>query len=109
MYVLYGRFFKHFLLLLCINQMASGLFRLMGALGRNIIVANTFGSFALLAVLALGGFVLSRGEQMIQFTLCNKSSLLLGSLLQKLVLKNYVLLHQTIYRNGGCGVTGSHQ
>ncbi|KAE8056422.1 hypothetical protein FH972_013197 [Carpinus fangiana] len=54
------RFFKHFLLLLCINQMASGLFRLMGALGRNIIVANTFGSFALLAVLVLGGFVLSR-------------------------------------------------
>ncbi|XP_062163795.1 pleiotropic drug resistance protein 1-like isoform X2 [Alnus glutinosa] len=56
------RFFKHFLLLLCINQMASGLFRLMGALGRNIIVANTFGSFALLAVLALGGFVLSRDD-----------------------------------------------
>nr|XP_023870372.1 pleiotropic drug resistance protein 1-like isoform X4 [Quercus suber] len=55
-----GRFFKQFLLLLFINQMASGLFRLMAALGRNVIVANTFGSFALLAVLVLGGFVLSR-------------------------------------------------
>ncbi|KAK9946083.1 hypothetical protein M0R45_011563 [Rubus argutus] len=54
------RFFKQYLLLLCINQMASGLFRFMGALGRNIIVANTFGSFALLAVLVMGGFILSR-------------------------------------------------
>ncbi|KAL3616104.1 transcription factor [Castilleja foliolosa] len=55
-----ARFFKQWLLLICINQMASGLFRLMGALGRNIIVANTFGSCALLMVLALGGFILSR-------------------------------------------------
>ncbi|KAL5539498.1 hypothetical protein UlMin_043230 [Ulmus minor] len=56
------RFFRQYLLLLCINQMASGLFRLMGALGRNIIVANTFGSFALLAVLVLGGFILTRDD-----------------------------------------------
>uniref|UniRef100_A0A2N9H7W4 ABC transporter domain-containing protein n=1 Tax=Fagus sylvatica TaxID=28930 RepID=A0A2N9H7W4_FAGSY len=56
------RFFKQFLLLLLINQMASGLFRLIAALGRNMIVANTFGSFALLAVLVLGGFVLSRDD-----------------------------------------------
>ncbi|XP_050366553.1 pleiotropic drug resistance protein 1-like [Argentina anserina] len=55
-----ARFFKQYLLLLFVNQMASGLFRFMGALGRNIIVANTFGSFALLAVLVLGGFILSR-------------------------------------------------
>lgn len=56
------RFFKQYLILLCTNQMASGLFRLMAALGRNIIVANTVGSFALLVVLVLGGFVISRGE-----------------------------------------------
>ncbi|RXH92025.1 hypothetical protein DVH24_021048 [Malus domestica] len=56
------RFFRQYLLLLLLNQMASGLFRFMGALGRNIIVANTFGSFALLAVLVLGGFVLSRDD-----------------------------------------------
>ncbi|PQQ02524.1 hypothetical protein Pyn_24695 [Prunus yedoensis var. nudiflora] len=55
-------FFKQYLLLLCLNQMASGLFRFMGALGRNIIVANTFGSFALLAVLVMGGFILSRED-----------------------------------------------
>lgn len=41
--------------------MASALFRLMAALGRNMIVANTFGAFALLLLFALGGFVLSRG------------------------------------------------
>ncbi|KAH7847927.1 hypothetical protein Vadar_031716 [Vaccinium darrowii] len=55
-----GRFFKQYLLLLCINQMASALFRFIGGLGRNMIVANTYGSFALLVVLVLGGFALSR-------------------------------------------------
>ncbi|KAM7480400.1 hypothetical protein LguiA_028613 [Lonicera macranthoides] len=55
-----GRFFKQYLLLLLINQMASALFRFIGAVGRNMIVANTFGSFALLVLFALGGFVLSR-------------------------------------------------
>ncbi|CAL5435370.1 unnamed protein product [Camellia sinensis] len=57
-----GRLFKMYLLMLCINQMASALFRLMGSLGRNMIVANTFGSFALLAVIVLGGFILSRDD-----------------------------------------------
>ncbi|XP_052206566.1 pleiotropic drug resistance protein 1-like isoform X2 [Diospyros lotus] len=55
-----GRFFKQYFLLICVNQMSSGLFRFIGALGRNIIVANTFGSYALLTVFALGGFILSR-------------------------------------------------
>jgi len=58
---LHGRFFKQYLIFVLANQMSSGLFRMTGALGRNIIVANTFGSFALLAVLVLGGFILSRG------------------------------------------------
>ncbi|XP_040931878.1 pleiotropic drug resistance protein 1 [Gossypium hirsutum] len=55
-----GRFFKQYLLLLCLSQMASALFRLMAGLGRNIIAANTCGSFAMLAVLVMGGFVLTR-------------------------------------------------
>ncbi|CAH1425582.1 unnamed protein product [Lactuca virosa] len=54
------RFFKQYLLLFLVNQMASGLFRFIAALGRNMIVASTFGSFALLILFALGGFVLSR-------------------------------------------------
>lgn len=42
--------------------MASGLFRFMAGLGRNIIVANTAGSCALLTVFVMGGFILSRGS-----------------------------------------------
>lgn len=61
-----ARFIKQYFLLVCINQMASGLFRFMGAVGRNIIVANTVGSFALLAVMVMGGFILSRGEVLIK-------------------------------------------
>ncbi|KNA08458.1 hypothetical protein SOVF_162410 isoform A [Spinacia oleracea] len=57
-----GRLFKHYLILVLVNQMAGALFRAIGALGRNMIVANTFGSFALLTLFALGGFVLSRDD-----------------------------------------------
>ncbi|XP_020424974.1 pleiotropic drug resistance protein 1 [Prunus persica] len=63
-----GRFFKQFLVLLCISQMANGLFRLIGALGRNITVANTFGFVAFLVILGLGGFILSQ-EDMNKWTL----------------------------------------
>lgn len=42
--------------------MSSALFRLIGGMARNMIVANTFGSFALLIVMVLGGFILSRGR-----------------------------------------------
>ncbi|XP_068652531.1 pleiotropic drug resistance protein 1-like isoform X2 [Aristolochia californica] len=54
------RLFRQYLLLLIINQVASGLFRFIASLGRNMIVANTFGSFALVVLLTLGGFLLSR-------------------------------------------------
>ncbi|XP_012076649.3 pleiotropic drug resistance protein 1 [Jatropha curcas] len=56
------RFFKQYLILLLTNQMASSLFRLVAALGRNMILANTLAIFSLLAVLVLGGFVLSRDD-----------------------------------------------
>ncbi len=48
-------------MLICVHQMASALFRFIGAASRNMIVANTFGTFSLLLLFALGGFVLSRG------------------------------------------------
>ena len=51
------------MLLLFVNQMATALFRFIGAAGRNMIVAMSFGSFALLMLFALGGFVLSRGTE----------------------------------------------
>ncbi|KAL9432590.1 hypothetical protein AB3S75_027592 [Citrus x aurantiifolia] len=57
-----GRLFKQFLLLLLVNQMASGLFRFIAAAGRNMIVAMSFGSFVLLVLFAFGGFVLSRDD-----------------------------------------------
>ncbi|KAJ0884371.1 putative monosaccharide-transporting ATPase [Helianthus annuus] len=56
------RFLKHFLLLAISNQMASALFRFIGSSGRNMIVANTFGSFSLLLLFSLGGFVLNRKD-----------------------------------------------
>ncbi|XP_021731921.1 pleiotropic drug resistance protein 1-like [Chenopodium quinoa] len=57
-----ARLFKHYLILILVNQMASALFRAIGSIGRNMIVANTFGAFCLLALFALGGFVLSRND-----------------------------------------------
>ncbi|KAG5141572.1 hypothetical protein JHK82_017267 [Glycine max] len=39
--------------------MASALFRVIAALGRNLVVASTCGYFALVVLFALGGFVLS--------------------------------------------------
>ncbi|XP_010914975.2 ABC transporter G family member 39 [Elaeis guineensis] len=56
------RFFRHYLLLVLISQMASGLFRLLAALGREMVVADTFGSFAQLVLLILGGFLISRDD-----------------------------------------------
>ncbi|KAL1532411.1 transcription factor [Salvia divinorum] len=55
-------FVKQYLLLIFINQTSGGLFRFMGSAGRNMIVANTIGMFALLMFFALGGFVLSRNN-----------------------------------------------
>ena len=60
--IILGRMFKQFVVLFFMSQMASGLFRAIASLGRNMIVANTFGSFALLTLLSLGGFILSRSK-----------------------------------------------
>ncbi|KAK8936083.1 Pleiotropic drug resistance protein 3 [Platanthera zijinensis] len=54
-----GRFFKVYLLLLFVNQMSSALFRFIAALGREMVVANTFGAFSLLILMVMGGFILS--------------------------------------------------
>lgn len=54
------RFFRQFFLFSLISQMASGLFRVVSAVGREVTVANSFGSFAQLVVIVLGGFIISR-------------------------------------------------
>ncbi|XVF24910.1 hypothetical protein REPUB_Repub13aG0168400 [Reevesia pubescens] len=57
-----GRFFKNFLLVFLIQQMAAGLFRLIAGLCRTMIIANTGGTLALLLVFMLGGFILPKGK-----------------------------------------------
>jgi hypothetical protein len=42
--------------------MASALFRLIAAVGRDLNVALTFGSFVLAILFAMSGFVLSKGR-----------------------------------------------
>lgn len=42
--------------------MAYGLFRFIAAVGRSMIVASTFGSFALMILFVLGGFVISKDD-----------------------------------------------
>ncbi|XP_024525813.1 ABC transporter G family member 31 [Selaginella moellendorffii] len=54
------RFFRYMFLLVLMHQMALAMFRFIGAVGRNMIVANTFGSFGILIVFLLGGFVIDR-------------------------------------------------
>ncbi|KAM3319824.1 hypothetical protein P3S67_007024 [Capsicum chacoense] len=44
------RLFKHFLLLILVSLMASGLFRFIAAARRTMGVANTFGMFALFTI-----------------------------------------------------------
>jgi len=56
----FGRFIKHFLVLLGVHQMASGLFKFNAGLGRTMILANTFGTGALVALMVLGGFIMPR-------------------------------------------------
>ncbi|GMH18703.1 hypothetical protein Nepgr_020544 [Nepenthes gracilis] len=57
-----GRSFTQLLLLELVNQRAFKLFRFIGTLRRNTIIANTFWSFALFPLLALGSFILAQKE-----------------------------------------------
>ncbi|KAK7279020.1 hypothetical protein RJT34_24062 [Clitoria ternatea] len=57
-----GRFFRQLLAFFCVNQMALSLFRLIAAIGRTKVVANTLGSFAILVVFVLSGFTVSRDD-----------------------------------------------
>ncbi|GAB4854144.1 transcription factor [Ancistrocladus abbreviatus] len=57
-----GRFFRMWLLLFAVHQIATALFRFNAALGRIMIVANTFGTGALVILMVLGGFIISRKD-----------------------------------------------
>ncbi|KAK8963782.1 ABC transporter G family member 39 [Platanthera guangdongensis] len=56
------RFFQQYLALFCVHQMSMGLFRLIAAIGRTQMMANTLGTAALIAVYIFGGFVVSKDD-----------------------------------------------
>ncbi|KAK3408151.1 hypothetical protein EUGRSUZ_J00449 [Eucalyptus grandis] len=56
------RFFKQFLAFFGVNQMALSLFRFIAAVGRTPVVANTLGTFTLLLVFILGGFIVAKDD-----------------------------------------------
>ncbi|XP_028768416.1 pleiotropic drug resistance protein 2 isoform X2 [Neltuma alba] len=57
-----SRFFRQFLAFFCVHQMGLSLFRFIAALGRTQIVANTLGTFTLLLVFVLGGFIVAKDD-----------------------------------------------
>ncbi|XP_061343409.1 pleiotropic drug resistance protein 1-like isoform X2 [Gastrolobium bilobum] len=54
------RLFRQYLILVLLSQTASSLFRLIAAVGRELKVALTLGSFVLAILFAMSGFVLSK-------------------------------------------------
>ncbi|KAL9463515.1 hypothetical protein AB3S75_001346 [Citrus x aurantiifolia] len=57
-----SRFFKNFLLVFLIQQMAAAMFRLIAGVCRTMIIANTGGALTLLVVFLLGGFIVPKGQ-----------------------------------------------
>ncbi|KAK9266397.1 hypothetical protein L1049_025254 [Liquidambar formosana] len=57
-----SRFFKQLLAFFSVHQMALSLFRFIAAVGRTDVVASTLGTFTLLLVFVLGGFIVSKDD-----------------------------------------------
>ncbi|MCL7045571.1 hypothetical protein MKW94_009630 [Papaver nudicaule] len=57
-----SRFFRQFFAFFGIHQMALSLFRFIAALGRTAVAANTLGTFTLLLVFVLGGYIVSKDD-----------------------------------------------
>ncbi|XP_022860438.1 pleiotropic drug resistance protein 2-like isoform X2 [Olea europaea var. sylvestris] len=57
-----SRFFRQLLAFFALHQMALSLFRFIAALGRTQVVANTLGTFSLLMVFVLGGFIIAKDD-----------------------------------------------
>ncbi|KZV57480.1 pleiotropic drug resistance protein 2-like [Dorcoceras hygrometricum] len=56
------RFFRQLLCFIALHQMALSLFRFIAALGRTQVVASTLGTFTLLMVFVLGGFIIAKED-----------------------------------------------
>ncbi|KAK2418395.1 pleiotropic drug resistance protein [Trifolium repens] len=57
-----SRFFRQFLALFGIHQMALSLFRFVAAIGRSLVIANSLGTLTLLVVFVLGGFIIAKDD-----------------------------------------------
>lgn len=55
------RFFKQYLALFNVHQMALSLFRFIAAVGQTPVAANTYGTFSLMLIFLLGGFIIAKG------------------------------------------------
>lgn len=56
------RFFRQLLAFVALHQMALSLFRFIAGVGRTQVVSNTLGTFTLLLVFVLGGFIIARDD-----------------------------------------------
>lgn len=66
-FLYYFRFFRQFLAFFGIHQMALSLFRFIAAVGRTEVVANTLGTFTLLIVFVLGGFIIAKSNSSLSY------------------------------------------
>nr|XP_023897861.1 ABC transporter G family member 34-like [Quercus suber] len=57
-----GRFFRQFLACFGTHQVALSLFRFIAGLGRTQVVGSTLGTFTLLLVFVLGGFIVAKND-----------------------------------------------
>ncbi|PKI49300.1 hypothetical protein CRG98_030228 [Punica granatum] len=58
----YPPFFRQFLALFGVHQMALSLFRFIAAVGRTLVMANTLGTFTMPVVFVLGGFIVAKND-----------------------------------------------
>ncbi|KAK9059824.1 hypothetical protein SSX86_020528 [Deinandra increscens subsp. villosa] len=56
------RLFKQLLAYICVHQMALCLFRFLASIGRIQVVASALGTFTLLIVFVLGGFIVAKDD-----------------------------------------------
>ncbi|KAE9452153.1 hypothetical protein C3L33_15946, partial [Rhododendron williamsianum] len=57
-----SRFFRQLLAFFSIHQMGLSLFRFIAAVGRTLVVGSTLGTFTLVLVVVLGGFIVSKND-----------------------------------------------
>jgi hypothetical protein len=57
-------FFRQWLVLFAMHQVSLGLFRLVSSVGRIMVLTQSFGACAIWVILSLGGFIISRGNNL---------------------------------------------